>query len=202
MDDIKTFRAKYQLPAVFGVALFEPKEFNGLASIHHSKTQLNALRTTLIDAVPETLPVSELMRFTGNLSHLFRVKLYEVNDAIGLKPVEIDFAAAGFEDVCQAWLYAFMQARVEKNSRPSISRIYQEWLEGSVRISQTRYHYDHQGETWHIQIINNAYGRAGLVIETASQTFHVRDVSLACPAEGFMEQLLTAVLSKLQTVTK
>lgn len=198
--DIKEFRAAHNLPPEFSIALFEPKDFTGLATIN--RTKLNELSNTLLDALPQSITLSELMSFTGNLSNLFRVKLYEINDAIGLKPVEIDFAYAGFEDVCQAWLYAMIQARTQKTAEPDISKIYDNWLRNSVRISQTRHLYHHNGIAWEIQIINNAYGRAGLIIETETGTYEVRDTSLACPAEGFMAQLLAAVLSKLQTAVK
>jgi hypothetical protein len=68
-----------------------------------------------------------------------------------------------------------------------------------MRISQTGHAYAHNGETWSVQIINNAYGRVGLVVETGTVTYHVRDTALACPADGFMAQLLITLLSKLQT---
>jgi hypothetical protein len=48
-----------------------------------------------------------------------------------------------------------------------------------------------------VRIIQCAYGRIGLVVDTEEQTYYIRDSALACPAEGFMAGLLEAVITKL-----
>lgn len=194
--DIRAFRERYNLPSEFGAALFEPKNYEGLGRIDQGGEALNALRATVLDAIPSTLPFAELMDFMPRLGNLFRVKLYEVNEAVGLRPVEIDFAAAGFEDVGQALLYALVRTRSAKTS-VDFERIYADWLDGTVRVTQTAHVYTHQGSDWQVRTLNTAYGRIGLVVETPDETHYVRDVTLACPAEGFMYSLLRAAAAKI-----
>ena len=90
--DLADFRQTYQLPPEFGITLFEHKDYTGLGRVDHSGTALNELRTAIIDAIPAKLPVNDLLNFLPRLANLFRVKLYEINERVGLRPVEVDFA--------------------------------------------------------------------------------------------------------------
>lgn len=198
--EISDFRQQYTLPPDFGVGLFEPKETEGLGRIDHAASgeALNELRATVLSGIPERLAKTELLDFMPRLGNLFRVKLYEVNEVVGLHPVEIDFAAAGFDDVGQALLYALVRPRPAGTQEINFAEIYAHWLNDTVRISQNVHEYAAPDDTvWRIRILNNAYGRVGLVAQTGDETVYVRDVSLACPAEGFMNALLGAVAGRI-----
>lgn len=204
--EIAAFRQQNDLPPAFGVALFEPKDSEGLGRIDHAASgeALNELRTAVLSGIPDKLALNDLMDFMPRLGNLFRVKLYEVNEVVGLRPVEIDFAAAGFDDVGQALVYALVRSHAGVRSRTrgasavSFADIYAGWLNDTVRVSQTIHAYRApDGTLWRLRILNNAYGRVGLVAQTGDDTYYVRDVTLACPAEGFMSALLSAVAGRV-----
>ena len=187
--DIREFRSAYGLSETFGVALFEPKDFTGLASIEHAGAELNIVRAAVLEAIPASIPLTNLMDFLPQLRDLFKNKLYEINDRVNLKDIEIDFAVNGFDMVNQQLLYSLVQGR-KSGQIPTFFQVYQTWLDESVRISQRIHEYIHNNTIWEIQIINYAYGRCGLVINTGHDMYFVRDGMLACPAEGFMFNLL------------
>lgn len=191
---IKQFREQHNLPDSFGVAQFEPKDFTGMGAIDKAGSALNELHDALIDAVPETLIVPELFSTVDALRKLFRSGLYGINDDIGLKLEEVEFAVSGFADVLMAWAYALIQQRGKK---ADFSSVYQQWLIDSVRVSQHIYSYDHNGTTWQIQMVNYAYGRLGLRIEADTVTY-VQDRVYACPAHGYMQTLLRDLSTSLQ----
>jgi hypothetical protein len=195
--DIRQFREQYNVPQ-FGIALIEPKDFEGLARLDESGNALKRLRQTIIDAIPESLVYTDLPDFIRRLSALFRIKLYEINDSIGLKPVEMDFASAGFEDVCQAFGYALIQAKAAGSRPPDFDVIYRQWLEESVRISTAEHVYQHGETQWKIHALSNAYGRIGLIIHMPEATVCVVDSAYTCPAEAFMAALLKQVTSVIQ----
>ncbi|MCU0499519.1 MAG: hypothetical protein MUF87_19390 [Anaerolineae bacterium] len=196
--EIQAFREQFALGPDFGIAHFESKDFTGLARIDSSNGALNELRHTVYQAIPVTIALSDLMDFLSRLSHLFRVKLYEVNTSIQLKPVEIDFAAAGFEDVCQALGYALILA-VTTRSKFDFATVYQTWLDGTTRVASTSYPYMIGSNTWQIQVLNTAYGRIGLRVQTDEAVYYVRDAVYGCPAEGFMATLLAGVATRIAT---
>ncbi len=199
--DIKAFRAEQGLPAGFGVALFEPKDYAGLGRIDRAGAELNAVRQAVLDAIPPALSLDTWSALQPQLGGLFLAKLREINDVVGLKEVEIEYAYAGFEDVCPALLYALLQARAGSGELPPFERIYGDWLNSAVRVSRQAHPYTHRGATWQVQVVNNVYGRVGLVVRTPSETFYVRDAGLACPAEGFMASLLRDVAERIIQAT-
>ncbi len=190
--DIQEFRAQHQLPPEFGLNLFEPKDSADLGTLNEGGTALNELRDALLQALPQRTTLPELLGFIGRLSNLFRVKMMEINETIGLKQVEIDFAAAGFEDVCQTWFYAIMRGQ------PDFQVTYTQWLNDSARLSSTMHPYIHGQAAWTIQVVNTIYGRVGLAVDTGSALFYVRDYSMSCPAEAFMLKLLLTITARLQ----
>jgi hypothetical protein len=199
---IQTFRAEHDLPPEFGVALFEPKDYTGLGRIDHAGAELNSVRQAVLDAIPAHLPLHGWIATMPQLQNLFRVKLYEINMQVGLRDVEIDFAAAGFGDVCQAVLYAMLRARNSRQSLPAFPQIYGEWLDSTTRVSQAIHPYTHQGQAWQVQIVTHAYGRAGLIVQAdSSGVFYVQDAALGCPAEGFMAALLAEVAARVVAAT-
>lgn len=199
---IKEFRAQYSLPPEFGVALFEPKDYTGLGRIDRAGAELNAVRQIVLNAIPARMPLQGWMGFLPQLTRLFQRQLYEINPQVGLKDVEIDFAVAGFGDVCQALLYALLRARAEDTSVPAFHQVYGEWLNSSIRVFGEVYDYAHQEQTWRVRLLAHAYGRAGLIVDTGDAAHYVYDPALACPAEGYMAALLSEVAERMLVATR
>lgn len=193
--DLPSFRQTYQLPPEFGITLFEHKDYTGLGRVDHSGTALNELRAAIIEAIPAQLPFNDLLNFLPRLANLFRVKLYEINEKVGLRPVEVDFAAAGFEDIGQAFVYALLHAKATGTPMVEFVKIYQDWLDSTVRVAHTQYSYSYRNQEWQIQILSTAYGRMGLVIQTAEGTFYVRDTTYACPVANYMSGLMQEIMA-------
>lgn len=191
--DIRSFRAEHTLPPEFSVALFEPKDYTGLASIEGAGAELNGVREAVLAFIPPTLTVSKFPDLVARLASFFRAELEAINLRVKLKPEEIDFAVAGFEDVCRALMYALIQAHATHTPPPDFGSIYAAWLDGTTRLSQKAHTYQYQGMVWTVHIVNHAYGRVGLIVEDGRLAHYVRDASLACPAEGFMFGLLGEV---------
>ena len=80
---------------------------------------------------------------------------------------------------------------------PSFGQIYGQWLDNSVRISQRTYDYVHGRNHWAIQTINTVYGRAGLIVDMGDEVVYLVDNRLACPAEGFMFNLLKELAERI-----
>jgi hypothetical protein len=198
---IKTYRAEHDLPLSFGVALFEPKDYNGLGSIDGAGAQLNTVREAVLDAMPAQMSAAGWLSFLPQLTALFKNELYSINDAVNLHDVEIDFAAGGFGDVSQSFAYGLLRARAEGKQPPPFETVYADWLNSTARVSQTIYPYVHHDQEWRIQIVTHAYGRAGLIITTPIDTYYVHDSTLGCPAEGFMAALLKDVAARMVAVT-
>lgn len=188
---IKAFReaqAAHGLPPEFGVATFEPKDFTGLGHIDRAGAELNAVRAAVLAAIPARLTLPQALAFVPQLTRLFTDQLYAINAQVNLRAVEIEFAAAGFADVCQAHVYA-----LARGGDAPFAATYGEWLDRTVRVSQTVHH---DGE-WEVQIVTHAYGRAGLIARRGGETHYVADAALGCPAEGYMAALLAEVAARL-----
>ena len=198
LADIRDFRKTYDLPSDFGVALFEPKDYTGLASIEQAGDTLQGVRQTTLEIIPPEMQFMMLMPFMEQLTKYFRVRLNIANAQINLKEEEIDFAVNGFEDIGQQIVYAIIHAKNTRTPMTDFNMIYEAWLDGTVRVSTRIYEYDHNGTTWRIKIINNIYGRVGLVIDTGDETFYVRDAALACPAQGFMYNMMKEVAERVR----
>lgn len=199
---IKDFRAQRHLAADFGVALFEPKDYSGLGRVDSAGAKLNAIRPYITCALPAEMPLNEWIAFLPHLTASFRSRLYDINAEVGLKDVEIDYAVAGFSDVCTALVYSMLRARAAGEPAPTFRQVYAAWLNSTVKISNTVHSYVHEGETWQVQIINQAYGRVGLMITMRQGTYYVQDGALGCPAEGFMLLLLSEVAERMIAVTR
>ncbi len=194
---IRTFRDEYHLSASFGVALFEPKDYTGLAALDHAGADLQRLRACILQIIPHRLPLLDLLTLNDTLQDAFDSELRSINPRIGLREADIEFAVAGFGDVCRAWSYALIRARGVK---PDFASVYGEWLDNSVRLSSQEHAYICQDETWVIRILNAIYGRIGLEIRMQDRTVYVADSVYTCPAEGFMAALLQEVAERLQTI--
>lgn len=187
---LRDFRQQHDLPPTFSVGHFEPKDLSGLGRIDGAGPQLNALRDRLVAAVPSALALPDLPGVVEMLETAFARELTAINTVIGLRQPEIDFAAAGVGAVLRLWVDALIRHRLTGNAVPDFACLYAVWLDDSTRLSQTVHPYAHAGQTWQVQIINNAYGRCGLRVQLAAETVYVADNGLACPAAGFMVGLL------------
>jgi hypothetical protein len=189
---LRDFRAAHNLPTAFGVALFEPKDYAGLGHIDGAGAALNSLREALLNALPARITPAALLALTADLTERFRVELTRINPEVGLREAEIEFAVAGFGDVCNAYAYALLRDRAAH-----FQTVYRDWLGDSVRVFSTVYAYEHAGERWQVRVAAHAYGRFGLLIETPRGSHAVYDPALACPAKGFMAALLSEVCAGL-----
>jgi hypothetical protein len=196
LTDIKDFRAQFNLPSEFKVSLFEPKDYTGLGSIERAGAELNSVRRAVLDAIPQRITVDMLIgSVLPDIERVFEARLYAINAQVGLKDAEIGFAVSGFSDVCRAWSYAYLRTRIDKSPPPDFNILYADWLNNSIRVSQTRHPY----QSWQVQVLTHAYGRFGLIIHMDKETHYLYDPSLACPAEGYMLNLLSEVI---QTITE
>jgi hypothetical protein len=198
---IKDFRQQRSLSYEFGVSLFEPKDYAGLGRIDGAGMELNDLRQVIIDSIPTGMTLQAWLDFLPHLSQLFQNMLVQINTDIGLRAPEVDHAVAGFTDVCHALVYAMIRARKANQPLPTFQDVYDHWLNNSVRVSNTVHSYIHNGEVWAVQVVNHAYGRAGLVVWTESDTHYVYDNILGCPVEGFMAALLKEVATHILAAT-
>ncbi|RMG89625.1 MAG: hypothetical protein D6712_01370 [Chloroflexi bacterium] len=197
LQSIEAFRQAHNLPPNFNVNHFEPKDYSGLGSMEGAGAEMNSLYQAIIEAVPASLTLPELVSLVDELELLFRVRLYEINSVIGLRTAELEFAVAGFSDVLQSLVYAVAHAQAAGQPFPPFPAVYANWLNTTVRISANVYHYQHEDKVWQVQVINNAYGRIGLMASCGDTTYYLYDPILACPAEGFMYRLLSDVGNRI-----
>jgi hypothetical protein len=196
---LSTFQKTWHLPADFGVAQFEPKDWAGLGSMSGSGPALNQIKQALIQSIPTTISPPQLMMHVDALGHRFRVALEAANEQIGLRPVEVDFAVAGLEDIMRDVTYRLIQwqhrppAAADSSGPIDFGAIYQHWLDNGTRVAVESKIYDHEGQTFHVNIIYNPYGRVGLKVKLDEQVYYVADPALACPAAAFMETLAEEV---------
>lgn len=186
-------RAALDLPADFGVSLFEPKDYAGLGSIDGAGDVLHELRAAVLAADRALIDADPLARCDA-LTSIFERELRRINPVIGLREPEIGFAVSGFSDVLRAWAYARIQAAALRSDPPSFAAVYGRWLHDTVRISATVHRFAYRQQVWKVQIVTHAYGRFGLIMEDeAGRITGIYDPRLACPAEGFMMRLLEAI---------
>jgi hypothetical protein len=189
---IKEFRQRYALPESFGVALFEPKDFAGLAAIDRAGQEMNELRQGLLNMLPERLTKMDLLNVSDEQREAFRAGLYSINTKINLKPEEVEFAVSGFGDVLHNWAYALIRGNAE------FKQVYYHWLNDSVRVSQDEHEYLHEGLVWRVHILNHAYGRMGLRVEIGESVRYLADGIYSCPAEGYMLGLLGEICEAIK----
>jgi hypothetical protein len=188
---VQLFRTQMDLPPAFGVNLFEPKSWDGLGSIEGAGLEVAAVRQQVLGAIPPRMALTDLLELVTSLTYLFRQSLVAVNSRVGLRLPEIDFAEAGFHDVLHSLVYGLVRA--QGCDGIDLERIYYTWLDDSVRVSSQVHGYDHASGPWQVYVINYAYGRAGLQVDTGMATHYVLDAALACPAAGFMHELYHSV---------
>jgi hypothetical protein len=193
---MREFRAAYSLPPDFGVNWFTPKDYTGLGRIDGAGDELEGVASALLASIPNEPPTS-WMGFTVELQQTFHKLLWDINPKVGLRRSEVEYAVVGLGEVCQSFVHTAMKERMSGRALPTFERVYQDWLNRTTRTSERIFPYPYRGRTWGVRIIQYAYGRIGLVVDTEEQTYYVRDFALACPAEGFMAGLLQAVVTRL-----
>jgi len=195
---IRDFRTTHDLPDYFGIALFESKDYTGLASIEKATPELKHLREHVLAAVPQRLVLPQLLPLFEELRQIFEDELRAINRQVGLREAELDFAVAGFTAINQLMMDNLFRSRAMKQAPSSFSTVYNQWLYESVRVARRMFPYEHHAETWQIQIVRHAFGRVGLIIQTATVTYYVQDGRFACPAQGFMLRLCAELASAIQ----
>jgi hypothetical protein len=196
---IQAFRQKYSLPSDFGVSTFYHKNFEGKGSIQGAGAALNELRQATLQAIPEDKPPQNgWLTFSLELQLHFHRKLVEINPKVGLHQSEIEYAVAGFGDVCQAYIQAAMSARMRGKRMREFDEVYQQWLDSVVFTAKEPFPYTRQGQEWQVRLIQYVYGLTGMIVQTEDETYYVFDNRLACPAEAFMTALLSEVCAKIR----
>ena len=201
---LSAFRQQWGLPEEFNLAYFEPKDWQGLGTLDGSGRALAMLRQHMLEAVPGSITLAELIFQVRTLTDRFHAELTAVNSQIGLREVEVEFAVAGFADVLQSAAYQLMQLSHTYRHDPSqiqahfdFSDIYQNWLDASGRISAATQMYTYRDVKYQVQVIYNPYGRVGLKVEAAGEVYYVVDLALACPALHYMQDLCAAIAQAL-----
>lgn len=198
---IKEFRAAHNLPPSFGIGLFEDKDYTGLGSIDSAGNVLNELRDSILEALPKRLPPLEWLNEVDSITRHFQKYMYHINDRVGLRDVEVEFAVAGLSDVLQVYAYALARTAATHSPMPEFRDLYAEWLFGTTRVYSTCHPYILDDAPCTIRIIAHAYGRIGLLIN-ASRTYAVYDPILACPAEGFMTGFLMEITNHMRLASQ
>lgn len=197
---LPTFIARWCLPVEFCVAYFEPKEPSGLGKLAGAGPALALVKERLLQAVPEVLTLDNLMTYAEGLGHVFEHELTAANAQIGLRPPEIEFAVAGFEDILRSVVYKLIQLRhlyrhdikqIEQTF--DFSAIYQDWLDDSTRLSGVTHTYPHASTQFEVKVLYNVYGRVGLAVTVQAETHYIYDPALGCPAANYMMTLGEAV---------
>ncbi len=200
---LHTFRAQWGLPDGFNISRFEAKDWS-VGTVTASGSRLVLITHKVIEAVPSSITASELLSQVDMLVGIFRNLLEAVNEQIGLRQVEIDFAADGFQNVLRDVAYqllrlsqTYAQDSSQIRQRFDFSVIYQSWLDASARVFSTSHSYVHQGSRFEVRVVYYAYGRVGLEVRVDNQTYYVLDPTLACPAARYMEDLSQRVAQAL-----
>lgn len=187
---LRQFRAEHALPESFSVAHFEPKSYEGLGSLDHAAHALQLLRGRLLDHAIPPRQLPQLIPLVDHLQATFDSQLRLINDDIGLREPEIGFAAAGFGDALRAMVYA----TIRQQGAVDVKAVYREWLLSTLTVASQIHTY----EALQIQIVSHVYGRMGMRVTLPDgAVMWVADVALACPAEGFMMQLILTVGSEI-----
>lgn len=193
---LPAFRAQWHLPDDFNLARFSPKDWTGLGSLERGGPALAHMKQVIVGAVPALIPLHRLRDQALALSGLFFGQLQLANADIGLRDVEVDFAAAGFQDVVDAVAMHLIQLShthqrdlAQIQSHFDFEVVYQNWLEASARVFEQEHHYSQTGVDFTVRVVHNPYGRVGLEVGVKDETVYVADPALACPAAGYMHDL-------------
>jgi hypothetical protein len=162
---------------------------------------LARLKQRLLQAIPEQLLFSELMTTIEQVTDVFAAELETANVQVRLRPVEVDFAVSGFRDILQAAAYRLIRLAYARREAAILDfdflAVYQDWLDDTVRVSPVSHPYEQEQRQFAVRLIYNAYGRVGLIVTSAGQTYYVLDMALACPAASFMRDLCAETMQAI-----
>ena len=68
---IKVYREAHSLPPTFSIALFEPKDFTGLAAIDKSGAAMNKLRQAILNTLPQSFTLKDALALVDTLQAVF-----------------------------------------------------------------------------------------------------------------------------------
>jgi hypothetical protein len=201
---VSVFRQTWHLPEDFGIRLFEPKPSAGLGSLDQSGNALTTIQENLMEVMPTTVSPDALMDYAEVLTNTFEYELVAVNEVINLKPVEVDFATAGFGDVMRAVVYKLVQLFHTYKQTPTkieaefnFTEVYWNWVDDSTRLGGNIYPYSTAEHEFEVRVIYNIYGRIGLEVLVNDEIYYVYDPILSCPASNYMLHLTEAVSQEL-----
>lgn len=197
---IKEFRSQFDLPEDFSLATFEKEDWEGHTMGEGSGNHLSSVKERILASIPGEVGLRTIMRDIDALSEIFHQELLMANEQIGLRPLKLDFTVAGFRDILQSAGYQLIQLLQRHRDAPlkisesfDFPELYHNWLDASVRLSHKVHKYKHEDQEFLCQVINYPYGRVGLRVKAAGETFYIIDTSLACPAADYMEILCEEV---------
>lgn len=201
---LQNFRLQQGLPDDFGVAYFEPKNWEGLGSISGSGKLLASMKQNIMAGVPSALKLPELFPLGEALTNLFHQEFVTINPHIGLQEVEVEFAVAGFSDIMRGVAFKLIQlSQAYQQNLAVVQRdfdfeaVYQGWLDDATRLSSLVHPYPHGEVTYQVQVIYNPYGRVGLKVQVNGEVYYVADLELACPAASYMHELCGDIAAKI-----
>jgi hypothetical protein len=196
---LATFQAEWDLPAEFGITYFESKDWP-VGTVESAGRALGEIKGAILQAVPSALTRAELLRQPQLLAATFREQLKGANPHIGLTAEQLDFAVDGLQNVLVGVAYHLIQAvqntKQEQNTF-DFENLYQTWLNESVQLFSKVYTYQQGHRRFEIRMVNYVYGRVGMRIEVEGRVYYVLDMSLACPAWGYMGELCREVAQAL-----
>jgi hypothetical protein len=196
---IREFRIRNLLSPEFGINAFLPKDYTDLGRIDEAKTELQWVHAAVVASVPNDPPPS-WMGMTLELQEVFHTQLIVINQKVGLRRSEIEYAVLGFGEVVQSFVNGLINAWMCRQPIPSFEEVYSDWLNRTTQLSQRVFDYAHQGKNWEIRLIKHAYGVMGLAIDTGENIYYIRDAERQCPAEGFMFNLIKEVTAKITII--
>lgn len=194
---VEQFRQLHHLPDDFGVSRFgwiQPPAHKRLA---HVRDQFRELRDAVMRIVLHGNTSPDWMSFGLKLELVFRQRLLALSPVLELSPFEVDHFAGCFGDLCRSYIYYCLCARESQVSIPLFQAVYVEWLSKTTWISPMVQSYWHEGQQWRIQVITNAFGHAGLIIQAESETYFVEHVVEHNPTYRFVISLAVEVAARL-----
>lgn len=197
LTPIAAFRAALDLPHTFGVALFERPSRSRPAWDGGAALELAEIQQAVLEAMPPQLPLEGWLLALPPLVTLLQNKLDAAAPLLGLSSSEIAFVVSTFDQLCQTYWHAMINARSAGQPLPDFDAVYADWLDSTVQVGGTVHPYVHRGELWAVQVLHCAYGSVGLVVWTDTLTHYVEDRATACSLQPFIEELLKTVTARM-----
>lgn len=196
---IRQFRKLNRLPEEFGLPLFSWKEQTGSLDLHQVHEHLSRVRAPVLRTLAKGKGSLDWLSFGLKLELVFRERLRALSAATGLSIMDVEYISACFGDLCDTYIYCCLRARSKDRSIPYFQSVYLDWVSDTVHISQLVHCYVHDGEIWRVQVVTNAFGHVGLIVDTTEDTHYVEDNTETRPISRFIVSLLLEVASQIGT---